>query len=320
MKNDRAYWGRRAAFYLIKDLNCALASHEAIQGIIGRQEDSVLRAVTGLEGGVVASGSTCGVITGGALGLALAFDRALQERGPPAEAGITDLVGQYSRWFGDSYGTTFCRLRSRADFYKPWGQIRYLLPGDRVAGCLWHIRGAIRYLHDRIRAGLPETGGLSGGAVHQPVHCALGVLDLFRKRTGIGNDPLDRIAFVLDGGVGLSGGVCGALVGAILGINLKFGLDIRQGNLRDTIKAFLIGHINLLKEHPMGAPEPFCIGKEIVANFRQRAGSMNCRELTGQSFEGYDDFQGFIGKAAVCRGLIEFAADEAVGAIRKWGV
>ena len=42
--------------------------------MIGRQEDRVLKAFTGLEGGIVASGSTCGLVTGGALGLAQMHD------------------------------------------------------------------------------------------------------------------------------------------------------------------------------------------------------------------------------------------------------
>ena len=39
--------------------------------MIDEQDDDILKAFTGLEGGVVASGSTCGVVSGGAMGLAI---------------------------------------------------------------------------------------------------------------------------------------------------------------------------------------------------------------------------------------------------------
>ncbi len=39
--------------------------------MIGKHEDMALRSATGSEGGLVARGSTCGVVTGGALGIAL---------------------------------------------------------------------------------------------------------------------------------------------------------------------------------------------------------------------------------------------------------
>jgi hypothetical protein len=47
--------------------------------MIGRREDRLLQASAGLEGGIVASGSTCGVVSGGALGLALMHDNRWSE-------------------------------------------------------------------------------------------------------------------------------------------------------------------------------------------------------------------------------------------------
>jgi hypothetical protein len=84
--------------------------------MIGRREDRVLKAFTGLEGGIVASGSTCGVVTGGALGLVLMHDNLLQERGIAAEAGVMSLIGGYIRWFEETFGSSFCRERSGVDF------------------------------------------------------------------------------------------------------------------------------------------------------------------------------------------------------------
>ena len=177
---------------------------------MGRREDRMLKAFTGLEGGIVASGSTCGVVTGGALGLALMYDDMLQERGVAAEAGVLSLTGEYLRWFEQNFGSPFCRDRSGVDFYTTWGQIRYFLPGDRVGKCLWHIRGAIRHLYNYQEKDLP-TPEEPKERQDEPIHCAQAVLRGIRDRTGIGDPLLERLSFVFDGGVGYQGGVCGAL-------------------------------------------------------------------------------------------------------------
>jgi hypothetical protein len=122
---EKGYWGRMAPFYLIKDFNCALASLEVFQDMIDRREDRVLKAFTGLEGGIVSSSSTCGMVTGGALGLALMHDNVLLDRGIAAESGVLSLIGEYIRWFKESFGSSFCRERSGVDFYTTMGQLRY---------------------------------------------------------------------------------------------------------------------------------------------------------------------------------------------------
>ncbi len=284
--------------------------------MIGRQENVLLKAVTGLEGGLVASGSTCGVVTGGALGIALAHDNELQKQGMIAEAKVLSLAGEYFRWFEESFGSSFCRGRSGVDFYTALGQLRYFLPGDKVGKCLWHIGSATRHLYT-----FRENDLLSMDIDHttpgNPIHCAQSVLRGIRDRNGIGDPLLERLSFVFDGGVGLQGGVCGALAGAVMGINLLLGMNIRDIKYFQTIKAFAIGHVNLLLEKPMGQPEPFGVGKDIVKRFRAKAGGTECSSITKMKFSNWADFQKHISCSDQCKRLIEFATTEASHAIQK---
>jgi len=265
----------------------------------------------------VASGSTCGVVTGGAFGLALLHENELQERGIAAEAEVLSQAAQYTRWFEDSFGSSFCRERSGVNFYSSFGQLRYFLPGDRVSKCLWHLRGAMRQLHSYQEKDLPSVDINPNEMQRKPIHCAKAVLEGIQERTGIGDPLLERLSFVFDGGVGYQGGVCGALAGAVLGINLRLGLDIRELNYFQTIKAFVMGHINLLLDKPIGKPEPFGVGKELVQNFREKAGAEECRAITGKDFSGWSDFQAHISSSDQCGGLIELATTEASNAIEK---
>ena len=287
--------------------------------MIGRREDRLLQASAGLEGGIVASGSTCGVVSGGALGLALMHDNLLKERGIAAEAGVLSLIGEYVRWFEESYGSSFCRERSGVDFYTTMGQLRYFLPGDRVARCFWHIRGAMRHLHGayqekNLLAMDRDLNKMQG----EPMHCAQAVLRGIRNRTGIGDPLLERLSFVFDGGVGLSGGACGALAGAIMGINLLLGMNIRDANFFQAFKSFIVGHVNLLLNEPIDEePDPFSVGKNILDKFREKAGAIECRNITEKKFSDWTDFQKHISSSDKCAGLIELATTETSNAIQS---
>jgi hypothetical protein len=315
-KNKEGYWGRKAAFYLIKDLNCAVACLEVLQDMTGRQEDTLLRACTGLEGGVLGSGSTCGVVTGGAMGLALLYDLEMQDKGMVGEAAVLSLVGEYADWFERRFGSCLCRKRIGVNFHTFIGQVRHFIPGDKVGKCLWHMRGAVRHLHAYLREDLPAMDMESDEAPGKPVHCAQTVLGRIREGTGVGDSLLERLSIVFDGGVGLRGGVCGALTGSIMGVNLLAGRDIRHTGYRQTLKAFGLAHINILREKPIGF-ESFGMGKPIVEAFIDKAGATECAAITGKKFSDWAGFQEHMSSSDKCRGLIEFAAAQACQAMKR---
>ena len=286
--------------------------------MIGKPEDKLLKSFTGLEGGVVATGSTCGVVSSGAMGLALSHYDEIMEKGIPAQAGLIALVGEYVKWFEEIYGTSFCKERSGVNFYTTMGQLRYFMPGDKVGKCLWHIRGAMRHLYSFRQQELPMIEVKSDEKQDEPIHCAQRVLKGIKEQTGIGDDLLEQLSFIFDGGIGFQGGACGALAGAILGVNLLIGMNVRDMKYSEILKAFVVGHKNLLTDKPVKKPEPFNVGKEIVKNFKIKAGAIECQMITGQKFSDWSDFQGYISSSDKCFGLIEFAKDQASIAIEKY--
>ena len=277
----------------------------------------MLKSFTGLEGGVVATGSTCGVVSGGAMGLALSHYDEIVEKELPAQAGLLALVGEYVKWFEENFGTSFCKERSGVDFYTTMGQLRYFMPGDKVSKCLWHIRGAIRYLYSFRQKELPIMEVQLPERQDEPIHCAQAVLKGLKEQTGISHDLLEQLSFVFDGGIGLKGGACGALAGAILGVNLLIGMNVRDMKYSEILKAFAVGHKNLLTNKPVEKPEPFSVGKEIVRNFKEEAGATDCQTITGQRFSDWSDFQNFIFSSDKCSRLMEFAKDQASIAVEK---
>lgn len=286
--------------------------------MISKKEDTMLKAVTGLEGGVVASGSTCGVVTGGALGLALLHEKDLVERDVHSEMAVIGKAREYVKWFDSEFGTTSCRERTGIDFYSAGGQIRYLLPGDKIARCLWHIGRAAQKLNSLSETALPGSVESADFKETGIPHCAEPVLQGIRERTGMGDSLLERSSIVFDGGVALTGGVCGALAGAIMAINLLLGRDIRNTKYTSTIKDFVIGHLNLLLDKPLTMPDPFGAGKDIVREFRGETGALNCRDITHKEFRDWKDFIEYRGSSSVCSELIEFSIERASNIIEHW--
>jgi len=283
--------------------------------MIDKPDNDLIKAFTGLEGGCVACGSTCGVLTGGALGFGMAYEADIDENGISAQKRILARVGKYIKWFEKTYGTARCRERTCSDFYTVWGQLKYFLTFYRLSGCFRHIHGAMRYLYlNQSEAPFKKTAAKNQ---ETPLHCAQTVLQGIRKKIGSGNKRLEKLSFVFDGGVGLSGGLCGALAGAITGINLVLGISVRDNSYWQTIKGFGIGHVNLLIDRPFGTREPFAAGRRVVEKFKETAGALECKDVTGKIFNGWDDFQGYIRDADRCHELMGYTVEQAVHVIQQ---
>jgi len=316
-KSHKNYWGRRAALHLLKYNSCALASLEVYQSMIGKPNTQILKAFTGLEGGVVASGSTCGVVSGGAMGLAITHYDELMANGLPAQVGVLSLIGDYVKWFEDNYGSSICRDRSGVDFYKAMGQIRYLIP-DKTMKCIWHTRESLRHLYSYHKKELPDLNTNCYKNEDNPIHCANEVLRGIRERTGIGNDNLEQLSFIFDGGIGLQGGVCGAIAGAIMGINLLMGLNIGSTSYYQSLRASIVGHINILRNKQVLTPERFNAGKQVVQQFKKEAGGMECKVISERKWSEWSEYQDYVKTSKKCEGLIALATNEASRAIEMY--
>lgn len=279
------------------------------QDLTRHLDDTLLQAATGLEGGLAANGSTCGVLTGGSLGLAQALAGQVEDAGKAGEAAGLAAVGDFVRHIRQTYGFDLCRQRTGVDFYTPSGQVRYFVGPDKIALCMNHISGAIKYLDDASRKGLSSRDIEKAPVVGLGL-CARRVLSEVRRRTGTGSARLERLSYVYDGGLGLTGGVCGAAVGAILAVNLAIGLNIRNVPYLFIFKPFLAGHFNILKKNPPKRLEPFYAGKTITHALKKQAGSLECRAITGQEFEDPKQFADFMA-GGPCDGYISLCVENA---------
>ena len=308
---------QKARLNLLFAQNCAHATLLSLEDVLGWRNPLLLRAATNLEGGVVGCGETCGVVTGGVLGIgALLCSQEFENRGAREEA-ILRLSREYKSWFECRFGTSVCRERTSVDFSKTRGLVRYLLPGDKLLKCAHHIGRAVGFLTQRIRNEIQSTRRDPGHGVAEvegPLkpHCCFTVFGRLGPTEVEADHALAWATAGFAGGVALSGSVCGALLGGILGLGLHFGYDPRSLGVAGITAAFIRGHRNLVRAPQPDLPrEAFARSGALAGRFRKRFGSLRCRDIAGRSFSTFNDVRIFLQDSGNCQTVLSWCEEEA---------
>ncbi len=290
-------YNKEAKKLLFTTFNCAKAQLIPLQRLSGVQNDALIMALTGLAGGMLNNGSTCGVVIGGAVSSAMIRDQELAGQWTPAEkirllAEIRDDV----RWFEARFKTSLCRERDDLNYQRI--TVLGLLHPQKAKGCVARTGASM----DRFVARYTAPPEKTRPAPPAPPaclaeDCAPQVLREIRTRTGVGDETLERIATAFDGGLGLSGGGCGALAGALMALGLKFALDPKKTDPK-----------KLANIYKAMDSEFFRQAVRLVKAFVAEFGAFECRRLTGKHFQNWDEFCAFRNTAA-CDRLNRFLVD-----------
>ncbi|MEW6366706.1 MAG: C-GCAxxG-C-C family protein [Acidobacteriota bacterium] len=111
---------------------------------------------------------------------------------------------------------------------------------------------------DELRGGC-SASGRAGDLFRSGFYCAESVLLAISEQMGIKSELIPRMASGFCSGVSRTCGMCGALSGAILALGLRYGRSTPDGDLEP-----IYAKVQLL-----------------LARFRERFGTTNCRELIG---------------------------------------
>jgi hypothetical protein len=232
------------------------------------------RASGPLAGGIARNGYQCGMVWGSTLAAGAEVHRRLGV-GPRAEVIAIAAAQRVVSSFREQNGATDCFDLTETDFNSGAQRWKYLLTGEAV-GC---FRMAARYapvakaeIDTALAADVPEVPTL-------PVSCAA----LLARRMGA-TEAHQVMAAGFAGGVGLSGGGCGAL-GAAVWLEA---MD-RPGGFRDLEAA----------------------AARTIDRFRAAAcGRFECAEIVGRTFESVRDHAAYLGEGG-CSRLIDAIVVEA---------
>ena len=128
-------------------------------------------------------------------------------------------------------------------------------------------------------------------------YCAESVLLAIAENQGIQSDLLPRIATGFCSGISRSGNNCGAVSGAIMGINLAFGRNAPTESLEKC----------------------FSLTQELLNLFEKQYGSINCFQLIGCNLTTEEGQHAFVDKQAIesCYEYTRFATRMAIELIEK---
>jgi C_GCAxxG_C_C family probable redox protein len=241
----------------------------------------ILKAATGLGGGIGHEGDTCGALTGGVLSLGLYhLDNDCNYLWP-------DCI-EYYRRFNTHFGSSKCRDITGIKFKEGYDIRRFLLKGMK---CLRLVYTSIESIFDIVE--IPERKSPSKGTYQvvppfdiKKFHCAGTVLSHIESRLNLNIGPISRIARGFSGGIAFQGDICGALMGGVLALGIMYGTDLRKTQhsrlFRAGLAAMKEGSRVFQNEHLHPSFKTSLRVGMLYKKFVSQFGSADCIDILGK--------------------------------------
>jgi len=296
-------YNKQSKKLLFTTFNCAKSQLIPLQAMQEIKNDDLIMALTGLAGGILNNGSTCGIVIGGAISSAMIRDKELSGKWTlEDEIQLLDEIREDIIWFENNFGTSLCREREDLNYQRI--TMLGLLNPQKVKGCVARSGASMDHFIEKYNSAEKINNKYGNEPKSEKCtpktaeHCAQKTLREIRQNTGIGNEELERISIALDGGIGLSGGGCGALSGALMALGLKYALDTKNTD-PDKLK-------NIYKAMDS---EFFSMARILVNHFIKEFKYLECKKIAGKSFEDWDEFSEFRNNSS-CDKLNNFLVKE----------
>ncbi len=260
----------------IKKGTCSRTLFYILNREFGHPLENEEQAADPLCGGIMQQGYQCGLLFGATLAVGAESSRRRDELGP-----ATGLAIKATQHVMDSFkeraGSPDCLDITEADFSSKGGLAKFLVTGKFVT-C---FKLADKWAPEAISSAKDALSGKSLAFNQQPLSCASEVV----KAMGATREEMVMVAGFA-GGMGLSGGGCGALSAAIWMNSLKW-----------------------CRENPGKSAFPNPKATETLnAFFKATDYEFECPKICGQKFATIDDHSEFI-KNGGCSELIEALAE-----------
>ena len=260
---------KKSKLLLFKTLNCCESQIVPIQALYDVTNTNLRKCVTGLAGGINNNGSTCGVIFGGALNLAVMHRAASHSWDISNEINLIHDVQKFVNSFEQKFGSSLCRERTGLDLKKITGKLGLLIP-SKAKGCVKQTAWTMNYVSE-------SKTSTSDSSINSIDHCSSSIFKEIENRTGISDPYLQQLSTGLSGGIGLSGGGCAALSAGIMLLGLKYGNeDLEIGKKRSPLR--------------WSPPKFVKYANKIIKLFKEKFGSLECRDITNTTFKDIENF------------------------------
>jgi C_GCAxxG_C_C family probable redox protein len=207
----------------------------ATQWLLGLEDRKILRAATGLGGGIGHEGDTCGALTGGVLSL------GLYHRDSEYDRLYLDCSEFYHR-FRRRFGSSKCRDIIGVRFKEGYDIRRFFLKGMR---CLTVVYTSIASVFDIIERGDRRLCAKGVCLIRPPLDmqsfpCASVALSRIESQLNSNLGSISKIARGFSGGIAFQGDICGAFMGAVLALGAVYGTELRRTRHSRLLRAGLV--------------------------------------------------------------------------------
>lgn len=241
----------------------------------GHQKELEERAANSLAGGIMQKGHQCGMLWGSSLAVGAEAYRKCESQNQ-AIAVAVNATQKLMQSFSKIENTVNCREITHCDFSSKLSMAKYMFSG-RFLHC---FNLAEQWAPEAVKSAMEGLSTKDVSVTNECMSCATEVA----KKMGASNEEMIMVAGFA-GGLGLSGGACGALSAAIW---MKSLIWCREKQYKSPIK------------------NPY--SKKILATFYQATGSkILCSEITGNDFKNMEEHTKYI-KYGGCTKLIETLA------------
>ncbi|MCK4390455.1 MAG: C-GCAxxG-C-C family protein [Desulfobacterales bacterium] len=254
----------------------------ATQWFLSLEDRKILKAATGLGGGIGHEGDTCGALTGGVLSL------GLYNQDHDYHRLCGDCIDFYRR-FTRRFRTSKCREITGVRFKEGYDIRRFFLKGIR---CLKVVYTSIESVFDIIQrpdSALPPKGPyrITPPFGTDEFHCASAVLSRIESQLKLNLDSISRMTQGFSGGIAFQGDICGALMGGVLALGTVYGTELQRTQpamvFRAGFAAMKEGSRVFQNEdlHP-SFKTSLRVGK-LYRKFVSRFGSADCTDILGKA-------------------------------------
>ncbi|RJP23625.1 MAG: hypothetical protein C4520_05925 [Candidatus Abyssobacteria bacterium SURF_5] len=260
-----------------------------MQDLLGLGDTKRIRAAAGLAGGIGHQAAVCGIVTGGALTLALASAQSEDDQAAITARGSTH-VNRFVRLFAKKNGGILCGDIARTDFTDSGQVRRYLLVGSRT--CVKAASRAAEDLVDIIEENRPPEERfteLNRGFFDADFHCAYSVICQACEKSMRNQMLGPNLLVPLNGGVGYTGSTCAALIGGCMAIGLARGGDTSETGILSAVKRVLftlaLGSSAYARPDLSPANDALERCSELFSWFQNRFGDHQCRRIVKIDFD-----------------------------------
>lgn len=254
----------------------------ATERLLGLEDRQILKAATGLGGGIGHEGDTCGSLTGGILSLGLFYQDDDYRR-------LYRDCAEYYRRFKMHSGSSKCKDIIGLKFTQGYDIRRFFFKGII---CLKVVFNSIGSVFDIIQMPDRVPSSEYRRQIRPPFdtgrfHCASAVLLRIESQLNRNLASILKISRGFSGGIAFQGDICGALVGGVLALGMTHGTEPQSTKpvrlLRTGLVAMQQGSRVFQHEDIHPSFRASLRVSKLYREFVSRFGSTDCTEILSKA-------------------------------------